>query len=83
MWIRDSAFQIGVLMPKISKRPALRFLVEGGIRLQAFYILQVRLSSNVQLVAKIILKLLLMFQIFASSSGSICQWILSRVEGPV
>ena len=40
MWIRDSAFQIGVLIPKISKRPSLRFLVEGGIRLQAFYILQ-------------------------------------------
>lgn len=40
MWIRDSAFQIGVLIPKMRKRRALRNLVEGGIRMQAFYILQ-------------------------------------------
>lgn len=40
MWIRDSAFQIGVLIPKMKKRRALRDLVEGGIRMQAFYILQ-------------------------------------------
>ena len=40
MWIRDSAFQIGVLIPKMQRRPALRGLVEGGIRLQAYYILQ-------------------------------------------
>ena len=40
MWIRDSAFQIGVLIPKMQKRRALRTLVEGGIRMQAFYILQ-------------------------------------------
>lgn len=40
MWIRDSAFQIGVLLPKIARRPSLRLIIEGAIRLQAFYILQ-------------------------------------------
>ena len=40
MWIRDSAFQIGVLLPKIKFRPSLRLIIEGGIRQQAFYILQ-------------------------------------------
>ena len=40
MWIRDSAFQIGVLLPRITRRPSLRRVVEGAIRSQAFYILQ-------------------------------------------
>lgn len=40
MWIRDSAFQIGVLLPKVKSRPSLRLVIEGGIRQQAFYILQ-------------------------------------------
>lgn len=40
MWLRDSAFQIGVLLPRIRRRPSLRRVVEGGIRAQAFYILQ-------------------------------------------
>ncbi len=42
MWIRDSAVQINVLLPRIRKRPALRRPIEGAIRAQAFYILQVR-----------------------------------------
>ena len=41
MWIRDSAVQINVLLPRIRKRPALRRPIEGAIRAQAFYILQV------------------------------------------
>ena len=40
MWIRDSAFQIGILLPKIKSRPSLRLIIEGAIRQQAFYILQ-------------------------------------------
>lgn len=40
MWIRDSAVQINVLLPRIRKRPALRRPIEGAIRAQAFYILQ-------------------------------------------
>jgi hypothetical protein len=40
MWLRDSAFQIGVLMPRIRRRPSLRRVVEGAIRAQAFYIAQ-------------------------------------------
>ncbi|PSC74838.1 glycosyl hydrolase [Micractinium conductrix] len=40
MWIRDSAVQIGVLLPRLAKRPALRRVVEGAIRAQAFYITQ-------------------------------------------
>jgi meiotically up-regulated gene 157 (Mug157) protein len=40
MWIRDSAFQIGVLLPRLAKRPGLRPLIEGALRAQAFYITQ-------------------------------------------
>lgn len=40
MRLRDSAVQLGVLLPRIARRPALRRVVEGGIRAQAFYILQ-------------------------------------------
>lgn len=40
MWLRDSAFQIGVLLPRLRQRPILRRVVEGAIRAQAFYILQ-------------------------------------------
>eukprot|EP00887_Chlorella_sp_A99_P007759 scaffold20.g7759.t1 len=40
MWIRDSAVQIGVLLPRLARRPALRLAVEGAIRAQAFYITQ-------------------------------------------
>ena len=40
MWIRDSAFQIGILLPRLKERPALRPVVDGGLRAQAFYILQ-------------------------------------------
>ena len=40
MWIRDSAFQIGVLLPKLARRPALRPVIEGALRTQAFYVLQ-------------------------------------------
>lgn len=40
MWIRDSAFQIGVLLPRLIDRPALRPIVDGALRAQAFYILQ-------------------------------------------
>lgn len=40
MWIRDSAVQLGVLLPRISQRPALRLLVEGAVRTQAFFIVQ-------------------------------------------
>lgn len=45
MWIRDSAVQINVLLPRIRKRPALRRPIEGAIRAQAFYILQARLAA--------------------------------------
>ena len=36
MWIRDSAVQIGVLLPRLAKRPALRRVVEGAIRAQVY-----------------------------------------------
>lgn len=41
MWIRDSAVQIGIYLPRIKKHPALRMVIEGAIRAQAFFILQV------------------------------------------
>jgi len=34
MWIRDSAVQLGALMPRTAKHPALRLLVEGAVRTQ-------------------------------------------------
>ncbi|KAL4425793.1 hypothetical protein ABPG75_009809 [Micractinium tetrahymenae] len=40
MWIRDSAVQLGALMPRMQQRPALRLLVEGAVRTQAFFIIQ-------------------------------------------
>lgn len=46
MWIRDSAVQINVLLPRIRKRPALRRPIEGAIRAQAFYILQVSRAAG-------------------------------------
>jgi meiotically up-regulated gene 157 (Mug157) protein len=46
MWIRDSAVQINVLLPRIARHPQLRSVVEGAIRAQAFLILQVRLSRQ-------------------------------------
>lgn len=41
MWIRDSAVQVGVYMPRIGQHPALRRVVEGTLRMQAFLITQV------------------------------------------
>lgn len=40
MWIRDSAVQVGIYLSRVSKRPALRRLVEGALRAQAFFITQ-------------------------------------------
>lgn len=34
MWIRDSAVQLGSLIPRMAQQPALRLLVEGGVRTQ-------------------------------------------------
>lgn len=34
MWIRDSAVQLGALVPRIPQRAALRLLVEGAVRTQ-------------------------------------------------
>eukprot|EP00123_Amoebidium_parasiticum_P008515 comp18859_c3_seq1/m.20908 comp18859_c3_seq1/g.20908 ORF comp18859_c3_seq1/g.20908 comp18859_c3_seq1/m.20908 type:complete len:593 (-) comp18859_c3_seq1:362-2140(-) len=40
MWLRDSSVQIGQLLARMGERPALRAIVEGTIRRQAFYVLQ-------------------------------------------
>jgi uncharacterized protein len=40
MWIRDSAVQLSIYFPRMASRPALRKVMEGAIRTQAFYILQ-------------------------------------------
>lgn len=40
MWIRDSAVQIATYMPRLQKHPALRTILEGAIRAQAYFILQ-------------------------------------------
>jgi len=40
MWIRDSAVQMGVHLSRVRQHPALRRLVEGTLRSQAFFITQ-------------------------------------------
>ena len=35
MWIRDSAVQLGTIVPRMTHQPALRLLVEGAVRTQA------------------------------------------------
>ena len=40
MWIRDSAVQLSIYFPRLGTRPALRRIVEGAMRAQAFYIVQ-------------------------------------------
>lgn len=46
MWIRDSSVQLGIYLPRIDRHPALRYVVEGGIRTQAYFILQVGAGSG-------------------------------------
>lgn len=41
-WLRDSAVQMATYMPRVGQRPALRRVIEGAIRAQANFILQVR-----------------------------------------
>ena len=41
MWLRDSSVQMAIYLPRIEQHPALRRIIEGAIRLQAFYITQV------------------------------------------
>jgi meiotically up-regulated gene 157 (Mug157) protein len=42
VWLRDSAVQMATYIPRIARRPALRQTLEGAIRAQAYFILQVR-----------------------------------------
>jgi hypothetical protein len=41
MWLRDSAVQMASYFPRISKRPGMRQVLEGAIRAQSYFILQV------------------------------------------
>ena len=40
MWIRDSAVQLSIYFPRMAAKPALRRVLEGAIKTQAFYIAQ-------------------------------------------
>lgn len=40
--IRDSSVQMGIYIPRVRRRPALRQLVEGTLRTQALFITQVQ-----------------------------------------
>lgn len=42
VWLRDSAIQMATYIPRVAQRPALRPLIEGAIRAQAYFILQVQ-----------------------------------------
>lgn len=46
MWLRDSSVQLAIYLPRIAAHPALRFVFEGMLRSQAFYILQVYKSCS-------------------------------------
>lgn len=41
MWIRDSAVQMASYFPRIRTRPAIRQMLEGAVRAQSYFILQV------------------------------------------
>jgi hypothetical protein len=41
VWLRDSAVQMATYLPRIARRPGVRQTIEGAIRAQAFFILQV------------------------------------------
>jgi hypothetical protein len=41
VWLRDSAVQMATYIPRVARHPALRQLLEGAIRAQAYFILQV------------------------------------------
>jgi hypothetical protein len=41
MWLRDSAVQMASYFPRISRRPGMRHVLEGAIRAQSYFILQV------------------------------------------
>ena len=45
VWLRDSAVQMATYLPRIARQPGVRQTIEGAIRAQAFFILQVRLST--------------------------------------
>lgn len=47
MWLRDSAVQMATYIPRVRRRPALRQVLEGAIRAQAYFILQVRVVATV------------------------------------
>ena len=40
MWIRDSAVQMSIYIPRIPRHPALRRLVQGSLKAAAYFILQ-------------------------------------------
>jgi hypothetical protein len=45
MWLRDSAVQMASYFPRISRRPGMRQVLEGAIRAQSYFILQVSKSK--------------------------------------
>jgi hypothetical protein len=46
MWVRDSAVQMASYFPRISKRPGIRLVLEGAIRAQSYFILQVSTAQS-------------------------------------
>jgi hypothetical protein len=46
MWIRDSAVQMPYYFPRISRRPAMRQVLEGAIRAHSYFILQVTAAQQ-------------------------------------
>jgi hypothetical protein len=46
MWVRDSAVQMASYFPRIIKRPGMRLVLEGAIRAQSYFILQVSSTAR-------------------------------------
>jgi hypothetical protein len=46
MWIRDSAVQMASYFPRVNTRPGIRQMLEGAIRAQSYFILQVGIRAS-------------------------------------
>lgn len=52
VWLRDSAVQMATYIPRMARHPAMRQTLEGAIRAQAYFILQVHCYNMIAFAAK-------------------------------
>ncbi len=51
-WTRDSAVQLGAIIPRMSHWPALRVLLEGAVRTQVMHSMPATLPTGYQIEAQ-------------------------------